>query len=60
MVISCFFWLLLLLFFFFTATKKGKCDFADKGAYLLTFLALIGAKEQFLRLQGSELFCPSD
>ena len=58
MVISCFFGCC--CFFFFTATKKGKCDFADKGAYLLTFLALIGAKEQFLRLQGSELFCPSD
>ena len=59
MVISCFFGCCC-CFFFFTATKKGKCDFADKGAYLLTFLALIGAKEEFLRLQGSELFCPSD
>ena len=58
MVISCFFGCCCC--FFFTATKKGKCDFADKGDYLLTFLALIGAKEQFLRLQGSELFCPSD
>ena len=59
MVISCFFGCCC-CFFFFTATKKGKCDFADEGAYLLTFLALIGAKEEFLRLQGSELFCPSD
>ena len=59
MVISCFFGCCC-CFFFFTATKKGKCDFAYKGAYLLTFLALIGAKEEFLRLQGSELFCPSD
>lgn len=59
MVISCFL-VVVVVVFFFTATKKGKCDFADKGAYLLTFLALIGAKEQFLRLQGSELFCPSD
>ena len=59
MVISCFFGCCC-CFFFFTATKKGKCDFADKGDYLLTFLALIGAKEQFLRLQGSELFCPND
>ena len=55
-----FFLVVVVVVFFFTATKKGKCDFADKGAYLLTFLALIGAKEQFLRLQGSELFCPSD
>ena len=59
MVISCFFGCCCCCFFFH-GDKKGKCDFADKGAYLLTFLALIGTKEQFLRLQGSELFCPSD
>ena len=51
---------LVVVVFFFHGDKKVKCDFADKGAYLLTFLALIGAKEQFLRLQGSELFCPSE